>query len=66
MGRITRFFRKVYAMFILFLLGLLFLYFKSKAGALDHMRAMLFLSLIVPLLFSIALEDAVRKTRQAL
>lgn len=66
MVSIARFFKKLYAMFMLLLLGLLFMYFKSRAGALDHARAVLFLSLAIPLLFSIAVEEAVKKTRQTL
>ncbi len=66
MRRVARFFKRLYALAVLFVLGLLFLYFKTKSGALDQMRAMLFLSLIMPLLFSMAVEDAVRKARQSL
>ncbi|MEL9990148.1 MAG: hypothetical protein QXP98_02675 [Thermoproteus sp.] len=63
MGRVAWFFRKIQAMAVLFVLWLLYLYFKIKAGPLDQMRAMAFLALIMPLLFYISIEDAVRKTK---
>ncbi|MEZ0248355.1 MAG: hypothetical protein ABWJ97_03685 [Thermoproteus sp.] len=63
MNKITWFFRRVQVAAMLFVLWLLYLYFKLKAGPLDQMRAMAFLALIMPLLFYISIEDAVRKAK---
>jgi uncharacterized membrane protein len=60
-SRLGWFFRKLQVLAVLFVLGLLYLYFKSKAGYLDQMKATAFLALIMPLLFYLAVEDAARR-----
>jgi hypothetical protein len=59
-SRLTWFFRKLEILALLFVLGLLYVYFKSKVGYLDQMKASVFLVLMVPLLIYLSVEDAVR------
>nr|KJR73925.1 MAG: hypothetical protein TU35_02975 [Thermoproteus sp. AZ2] len=65
MNRITWAFKKFEAYVMLFILGILYLYFKSKIGIdfVNSMRAFLIWSIIFPLLFYIAIGEGLhRKT----
>jgi len=64
-SRLTWFFRKLEILALLFVLGLLYVYFKSKVGYLDQMKASVFLVLMVPLLIYLSVEDAVRRAPTA-
>jgi len=64
-SRLTWFFRRLEILALLFVLGLLYVYFKSKVGYLDQMKASVFLVLMVPLLIYLSVEDAVRRTPTA-
>ncbi|MFP3348476.1 MAG: hypothetical protein RXN90_04040 [Thermoproteus sp.] len=64
-SRPTWLFRKLEILALLFVLGLLYIYFKSKVGYLDQMKASVFLVLMVPLLIYLSVEDAVRRAPTA-
>jgi uncharacterized membrane protein SirB2 len=64
-SRLTWLFRKLEILALLFVLGLLYVYFKSKVGYLDQMKASVFLVLMVPLLIYLSVEDAVRRAPTA-
>ena len=64
-SRLTWFFRRLEILALLFVLGLLYVYFKSKVGYLDQMKASVLLVLMVPLLIYLSVEDAVRRAPTA-
>jgi hypothetical protein len=64
-SRLTWLFRKLEILALLFVLGLLYVYFKSKVGYLDQMKASVFLVLMVPLLIYLSVEDAVKRAPTA-
>jgi uncharacterized membrane protein SirB2 len=64
-SRLTWLFRKLEILALLFVLGLLYIYFKSKVGYLDQMKASVFLVLMVPLLIYLSVEDAVKRAPTA-
>ncbi|MBP1449121.1 MAG: hypothetical protein JZD41_03790 [Thermoproteus sp.] len=61
MADLAWFFRKIEVYSVLFALWLFYLYFKSRAGFMDSMRAMLFWSLILPLIAYLAIGDEIRR-----
>lgn len=61
MNKIVRSFRKLYALFLLFLMGLLLMYFKWRGGFLNSMRATALWAIIFPLVFAIAVEDSLAR-----
>ncbi|PLC62671.1 hypothetical protein B7L68_07135 [Thermoproteus sp. CP80] len=64
-SRLTWLFRKLEILALLFVLGLLYVYFKSKVGYLDQMKTSVFLVLVVPLLIYLSVEDAVKRAPTA-